>query len=318
MAKFNISGRAFLAPMAGVSDFVFRKICADHGCALTYTEMISAKGIYFNNEKTYNMIDFSENEIPAAVQIFGHEPLVLCHACEVFEKDDRISIIDINMGCPAPKIVKNGDGAALLTNRALACEIVREVKKATSKPVTAKIRKGFYKNENIAVTFSLALEESGIDAITVHGRTREQYFEGVADLHAIKDVKDNVLIPVIGNGDIKNGVDALSVLKETSCDYIMVGRGALGNPWIFEEINSKLNNKEFIEKTPEEKIEMCIYHLRRQVEYYGQYKGVTEMRKHIGWYLKGLINSIEVKNRINIEYDVEKIVKILEEYKLKF
>jgi len=314
MRKFKVSGKAFLAPMAGVTDMVFRQICRDCGCALTYTEMVSAKAIYFNNEKTYNMIKFSENENPAAVQVFGHEPYVLAKACEVFERDDRISIIDINMGCPAPKVVKNGDGAALLKNKNLACEIVREVKKATSKPVTAKIRKGFGLDENIAVDFSLSLEENGVDAVTVHGRTREQYYQGVSDWNVIKDVKDNLSIPVIGNGDIKNGEKAVSMLTKTGCDYIMIARGALGNPWIFEEINSKRNDLEYIEKRAKDKIDMCMYHLRKNVEFYGEYKGVIEMRKHIGWYLKGLTNSVEVKNRINVEYDVEKVIKILEEY----
>ncbi len=318
MRKLEVSGKAFLAPMAGVSDVIFRQICKEFGCALTYTEMVSSKALYFENEKTYNMVTFCKNEIPAAVQVFGHEPYAIAKACEIFEKDDRISVIDINMGCPAPKIVKNGDGAALLKNRNLACEIVREMKKATSKPVTVKIRKGFEVFENIAVDFSLAMEENGANAITIHGRTREQYYEGFADWNVIKDVKDKVSIPVIGNGDIKSGEDAVSMLVKTNCDYIMIARGAMGNPWIFEEINSKINKTQYARKTPKEKINMCIFHLRKQVEYYGEYKGVIEMRKHIGWYLKGLINSIEVKNRINIEYDVEKVVKILEEYKLKF
>ena len=314
MSKFKVSGKAFLAPMAGVTDRVFRQICRDHGCALTYTEMVSAKALYFDNEKTYNMVTFSENEDPASVQVFGHEPYVLAKACEIFERDDRISIIDINMGCPAPKIVKNGDGSALLKNKDLACEIIREAKKATSKPVTAKIRKGFSLDENIAVDFSLSLEENGVDAITVHGRTREQYFQGVSDWNVIKDVKDKLSIPVIGNGDIKNGKDAVSMLAKTGCDYIMIGRGSLGNPWIFEEINSKINNLDYIEKKAKDKIDMCIAQLRRNVEFYGEYKGVIEMRKHIGWYIKGQINNAEVKNRINVEYDVEKVIKILQEY----
>lgn len=316
MSKFEVLGKAFLAPMAGVTDRVFRQICKEHGCALTYTEMVSAKALYFDNEKTYNMIAFSENENPAAVQVFGHEPYVLAKACEEFERDNRISIIDINMGCPAPKIVKNGDGAALLKDKNLACEIVREVKKATSKPVTAKIRKGFGLDENIAVDFSLALEENGVDAIAVHGRTREQYYQGISDWDVIKDVKNNLSIPVIGNGDIKNGEDAVSMLAKTGCDYIMIARGAMGNPWIFEDINLSLKNNDIdYEKVKaKDKINMCIFHLKNNIKQYGEYKGLVEMRKHIGWYLKGLINSVEIKNKINVEYDVEKVVKILEEY----
>ncbi len=317
MSKFKIDGKVFLAPMAGVTDLAFREICKKLGCSLTYTEMVSAKALYYENKKTHDIIAFSKNECPAAVQVFGHEPYILAKACEKFEKDDRISTIDVNMGCPAPKIVKNGDGAALLNDRKLASKIIKEMKKTTSKPITAKIRKGFKLNENTCIEFSKELEESEIDAICIHGRTREQYYQGFSDWSCIKDVKKNVSVPVIGNGDIKTSEDALSIIEKTDCDYIMVARGALGNPWIFEEINSKLNGLQYIEKNAEDKVHMCIHHLKKSLEYYGEYIAVREMRKHIGWYLKGLINSIEVKNRINMEDNAEKVIKILEQYILK-
>ncbi|WPC41800.1 tRNA dihydrouridine synthase DusB [Clostridium sp. JS66] len=305
----------FLAPMAGVTDMAFRELCKEMGCELVYTEMISAKALFYGSKNTKDMLVISKQEAPVAVQIFGNDPLVMAKACDFFNDNEDICLVDINMGCPAPKIVKNGEGSALMKDPKLAAQIVKEVKKASSKPVTAKFRKGFDSDNINAVEFAKELEQAGVDAITVHGRTREQMYEGKADWDMIKKVKQAVSIPVIGNGDVVTPEDAVSIFKITNCDAIMIGRGAMGNPWIFNQIDEKMKNINITYPSEEDRIDMCIEHYRRAISYEGEAKAVREMRKHVGWYLKGLSNNKEIKDAVNYEKSSEKVISILKEYK---
>ncbi|MFT8312774.1 MAG: tRNA dihydrouridine synthase DusB [Clostridium sp.] len=318
ISELEFPNNVFLAPMAGVTDIIFRGICKDMGCGLVYTEMISAKALYYGSENTKELLKVSHKESPVAVQIFGSEPLVMAKACDYFNDNKDICIVDINMGCPAHKIVKNGDGSALMKNPKLAADIVREVKRASIKPVTVKFRKGFDSSNINAVEFAKRIEDAGADAVTVHGRTREQMYEGKADWNIIAEVKEQLSIPVIGNGDVFSAEGALEIKKQTQCDGIMVARGAMGNPWIFREINQALKGEIIIKTSVEEKIDLCIGHLKLAVDYYGEAKAVREMRKNIAWYLKGLKNSTDIKNKVNYESDAGKVMEILKNYKSQF
>ncbi|NYC92813.1 tRNA-dihydrouridine synthase B [Clostridium acetobutylicum] len=308
----------FLAPMAGVTDIVFRKICKGMGADLTYTEMVSAKALYYGSENTEELMKISDEEEYAAVQMFGSEPDIMAKACEKFNEDDKICIIDINMGCPAHKIVKNGEGSALMKSPKLAYEIVKAVKKASNKPVTVKFRKGFDEDNINAVEFAKVIEDAGADMITVHGRTRAQMYEGKADWDIIKAVKKSVSIPVIGNGDIVSGEDAVRMLEYTNCDGVMVARAAMGNPWIFREIKAAINSTQIIKPTPVEKLDMCIFHYKEAVKYYGEKKAVREMRKNIAWYIKSLKNCTDIKCLINSEESSDEVIGILEQYRKDF
>lgn len=293
-----LENNVFLAPMAGVTDLVFRIICKEYGCGLVYSEMVSAKGILHNNKNTQNMLEVSEKERPAVIQLFGSDPEVLGQMAKKAEK--FADIIDINMGCPAPKIVKNGEGSALMKNPKLVGEIVKSVSSAVSKPVTIKFRKGFDETCINAPEIAEIAEENGAAAVAVHGRTREEYYSGNADWDIIKEVKKRVSIPVIGNGDVTSPETAKELFDKTGCDAIMIGRAAEGNPWIFKRTIHYIKTGELLpEPTVEEKLTLALRHLDMLVEYKGEYIGVREMRRHLGKYIKGIPHCAEARLHIN-------------------
>lgn len=306
----------FLAPMAGVTDISFRGLCKEMGCGLVYTEMVSAKALYYGSENTETLLRIAEEEKPVAAQIFGSDPEIMAEMVNrYFNQRDDICVIDINMGCPAPKIVKNGEGSALMKNPELAAQIVTSIKKVSKKPVTVKFRKG-YDDDNInAVEFAKRMEDAGADAIAVHGRTRKQMYEGKADWNIIGEVKKSVSIPVIGNGDVFLPEDALKLKEISNCDGIMIARGSMGNPWIFKQIERVLKGEKPLEILPSDKINMCIRHYELALKYDGEYKAVREMRKHASWYIKGLPKCTEIKNKMNILTDSNEVLEILNEYK---
>lgn len=288
----------FLAPMAGITDIAFRRICKRFGCGLVYTEMVSAKGMYYKSENTASLTQIDEEERPVAVQIFGSDPDIMAYAAGQLEKGGA-DIIDINMGCPTPKIVNNGDGCALMKNTVLIGKIIDTVVKTVNIPVTVKIRKGWDERSANAIEIASIAQDEGAKAITIHGRTREQFYSGKADWEIIRKVKKEVKIPVIGNGDILTPQDAKNMMEETGCDGIMIGRGAQGNPWIFRRTLEYIKSGAILnEPSAEEKVNMILEHMDKLIELKGEYIGIKEMRKHIVWYLKGLPSSGKLKNQV--------------------
>lgn len=288
-----------LAPMAGVTDLPFRLLCKEQGAGLLCMEMVSAKAIQYNNKNTKALLEIHPEEKPVSLQLFGSDPDVISEIAKRIE-ELPFAILDINMGCPVPKIVKNGEGSALMKNPKLVYEIVSKTAKAIQKPVTVKIRKGFDDSCINAVEIAKIVEEAGGKAVAVHGRTREQYYSGKADWDIIRKVKEAVSIPVIGNGDVVSGESAIAIQKETGCDGVMIGRGAQGNPWIFSELLEYEKTGKMPERPSMEEIrKMMLRHAQLQMQYKGEYLGIREMRKHVSWYTTGLPNSAKMRDEIN-------------------
>ncbi len=304
--------KLYLAPMAGVTDRTFRLICKNFGVDYLTTEMVSAKGLYYKSKKTASLMTLSKEEHPISIQFFGSDPEIMAEVAPILVNYGA-DAIDINMGCPMPKIVNNGDGSALMKNPDLAGKIVKAIKYAVNIPVTVKIRKGY--EENNAAEFAKVLEANGADLIAVHGRTKDQLYSGLADLSVIKEVKSSVKIPVIGNGDIFSAEDAKHMLDATGCDGVMVGRGALGNPFIFKQIKEylKTGNVTYF-PTNRERIETAIMHAKMLCEDKSEHTGILEARKHIAWYIKGLPHANELKNKVFLSNSFEEMKTLLEAY----
>lgn len=309
--NIEFKNNIFLAPMAGVADVTFREICQDYGCGAVYSEMVSAKGLFYNDKKTEALLRRENVKIPYFVQIFGSEPEIIAKVAE--RAAGYGDILDINMGCPAPKIVNNGDGSAILKNPSLAFKLAETAVKSVKVPVTVKIRTGWDEKSINAVQVAKGLESCGVSAIAVHGRTRMQFYSGAADWDIIKEVKSAVKIPVIGNGDIFSPQAAIDMLSKTGCDAVMIGRGAQGNPFIFKQINEILKNSLYT-PTNEEIIRQCIEHVNMLVRNRGELSGVKEARKHIAWYIKGQKNSSALKTKIFKMNTLDEIVFALKEF----
>lgn len=313
IGNLELKNNIFLAPMAGVTDQPFRILCREQGCALVYSEMVSAKGIMYNNENTTDMLQIHPSERPTALQLFGSDPEILANMAKKIE-NCPIDIIDINMGCPAPKIVKNGEGSALMKNPKLIGQIVKAVSSAIEKPLTIKIRKGFDENCLNALEVAQIAEENGAAAVAVHGRTREQYYSGVADWEIIRQIKEKLTIPVIGNGDVNSPQKAKEMFEQTGCDAIMIGRAAQGNPWIFSSVLHYLQTGEILpEPTIQDKVNTILRHCKMLIDFKGEYIGIREMRKHVAWYTKGLPNSAEFRVKVNYAQTLAEMEELLKE-----
>lgn len=299
IGNIQTKNNIFLAPLAGVSDRPFRVLCAEQGAGLVYTEMVSAKAISYNNKKTSALLKISPDKETAGVQLFGSDPEIMAASASKIE-NDAITLFDINMGCPVPKVVNNGEGSALMKDPDLIGSIVEAMVKAVHKPVTVKIRSGFDSDSINAVEVAKVAEQAGAAAIGVHGRTRDQYYSGKADWQIIRQVKEAVNIPVLGNGDIFTAQDAKRMFDETGCDGVLVARGAQGNPWIFNEIVTYMATGQVPSRPePEELVAMILRHKEALIEEKGSFVAMREMRKHTSWYTKGLKNATDIRREIN-------------------
>lgn len=315
LGNLNIETPVALAPMAGITDLPFRVICKRMGCGFTVSEMVSAKGLLYKNVKTKEMLKIDAAERPTAIQLFGSVPQELAEAAKMVEATGA-DAIDLNMGCPVPKIVNNGEGSALMKNPGLAHEILSAMVKAVQIPVTVKFRAGWDDEHKNAVEVARAAEAAGVAAVTVHGRTRQQFYEGKADWQIIKAVKEAVQIPVFGNGDIFSVHDGLEMLKITGCDGLMVGRGADGNPWLFSQLRAALQGREYSEHVDfNEKLDLAAEHLRMLIDFKGEHISVKEMRRHISAYLKGMPHAAEFRGRFHKMDTYAQFMELLKEYR---
>lgn len=308
----TLKNNLILAPMAGVTDLPFRLLCSEQGAGMTGMEMVSAKAILYGNKNTEGLLAIHPQEGPVSLQLFGSDPKIISEMAARIE-ERPFAVLDLNMGCPVPKIVNNGEGSALMREPKLAGEIIAATVKAVKKPVTVKIRKGFDEAHVNAVEIAKIAEDAGAAAIAVHGRTREQFYSGRADWEIIAKVKEAVSIPVIGNGDVTDGESARRMLSETGCDGVMIGRGARGNPWLFGEIAAFLEDGRILPApSMEEKKKMILRHAALQLEIKGEYTGVREMRKHLSWYTAGLPNSARLRGQVNLAERFEQIEGLVE------
>ena len=302
-----------LAPMAGVTDLPFRVLCREQGCGMVCTEMVSAKAITYKNKNTFLLMETVPQERPVSLQLFGSDPDIMAEAARMIADRD-FDVLDVNMGCPVPKVVNNQEGSALMKNPKLVGEIVSKVSKAIKKPLTVKIRKGFTEKSVNAVEIAKIVEDAGASAIAVHGRTREQYYAGVADWEIIRQVKEAVSIPVIGNGDVDSPERAKALVEQTGCDGIMIGRASRGNPWIFSRIQTYLETGEIPPQPSAEEVrEMILRHARLQIEYKGEYTGMREMRKHVAWYTAGMPHSAAVRREVNEVETYEQLERLVKD-----
>ena len=311
IGNVELENNIILAPMAGVSDLPFRLLCREQGAGMVCTEMVSAKAISFHNKNTVALLETSPAEHPVSLQLFGADPDIIREMAAYIEERD-FDVLDLNMGCPVPKIVKNGEGSALMRNPKLVEEILTKLVKAVKKPVTVKFRKGFDDTCINAVEIAKIAESAGVAAVAVHGRTREQYYSGKADWNIIREVKNAVKIPVIGNGDIFTPQDAKRLVEETGCDGIMVARGAKGNPWIFKQITHYLDTGELLPSPSVEELKaMILRHGQMMMEFKGELAGMREMRKHVAWYTAGYPNSAALRNEINSVATLEELTELI-------
>lgn len=312
IGNVTLENRYILGPMAGVTDLPFRLLCKEQGAGLLCMEMVSAKAILYNNKNTETLLEIHPDEQPVSLQFFGSDPKIMSEMAKRVE-ERPFDIMDINMGCPVPKVVKNGEGSALMKNPKLVHEIVSAMVKAINKPVTVKIRKGFDDTCINAVEIAKIIEDAGAAAVAVHGRTREQYYSGTADWEIIRQVKEAVSIPVIGNGDVTSPQKAEELVKQTGCDGIMIARGAQGNPWIFSEMIAYEQTGQLPDRPARREVrEMMLRHARLQLQYKGEYLGIREMRKHVAWYTKGLQGSAKLREEINRVESYAELEELLE------